>query len=230
MLTSISLSTVQLNREWLLGQIRVRCCHPDNLTVYANGANGLVCAKILSKLETENEILEIMTLQDFSLSLLHSCLLYDNQGNGHLFNASKKVLLSHVKTLTETLPRPFGLFKPSCWPLSNNDSRYSEWLENTFNNGDFVRNLAYLLPSLAVAFESKKALENIEDDEEDLRALTRCSVVLAMEFCKWINCDLKDEKILQGREETTSLCFHVVALALSHKSISAFLCKDFPQR
>ena len=86
-----SLSGVQLNQEWLLGQLRVRCCHPDNLTVSANTTNGRVCAKILSTLESEEEILEIMTLQDFSLSLLSSCLLYaDAQDKKPLFNASKK--------------------------------------------------------------------------------------------------------------------------------------------
>ena len=86
-----SLSGVQLDQDWLLGQLRVRCCHPDNLTASANTTNGRVCAKILSTLESQEEILEIMTLQDFSLSLLSSCLLYsDSQDKKPLFNASKK--------------------------------------------------------------------------------------------------------------------------------------------
>ena len=108
-----SINSVILNRDWLLGQIKVRCCHPGNLTASANANNGKVCAQILSNLETEEEILDIMTLQDFSLSLLSSCLVYDIKDKTQpLFKASKKVLLSQVKTLTETdLPKPFGLFR-----------------------------------------------------------------------------------------------------------------------
>ena len=39
-------------------------------------------------------------------------------------------------------------------PLSN-DSRYSEWLENTFHSADFVRNLSYLMLAFKVALETK---------------------------------------------------------------------------
>ena len=222
-----SVSTVKLDRDWLLGQIRVRCCHPDNLTASSSVSNGKVCAKILSHLESETEILEIMTLQDFSLSLLSCCLLFDNKGP--LFDASKKVLLSHIKTITETaLPKPFGFFRPSFWPLTSNDSRYTEWLENVFHSPDFQRNLAYLMSAVQAAFENK-AFADLQDEAE-LMALTRFSVVLVTEYCKWINCDLRDEKIDQGREETSSLCLKVVALALSHKRIADFLCQDFPPR
>ena len=67
-----------------------------------------------------------------------------------------KVLISHVKTLTETLPRPFGLFRSSGWQTTtSNDSRYTEWLENTFHSADFVRNLSYLMLAFKVALESK---------------------------------------------------------------------------
>ena len=39
-------------------------------------------------------------------------------------------------------------------PLSN-DSRYTEWLENTFHSADFVRNLSYLMLAFKVALETK---------------------------------------------------------------------------
>lgn len=219
-----SISIVKVDREWLLGQIRVRCCHPENLTAKANTSNGLVCAKLLSTLEGgEEEILEVMTLKDFSLSVLSSCLLYDaGQKATGLFSASKKILLSHIKTLTETLPRPFGLFRPNSWPMSSGDSRYTEWLESTFNGGDFVQNLSYLLPAVQAAFETK-ALEEMEDD--DCFALTRL-VVLVLEFCKWVNCDLTDEKVVVGKEETSVQCLKVVALALADHQVSEFLSRD----
>ena len=67
-----------------------------------------------------------------------------------------KVLISHVKTLTESLPRPFGLFGSSGWQnRTSNDHRYTEWLENTFHSADFVRNLSYLMLAFKVALESK---------------------------------------------------------------------------
>ena len=94
-----SLSQVHLNREWLLGQIKVRCCHPDNMTKnLVNLQSGKVCnAQILNSLDNENEILEIMTLKDFSVSLLSSCLAFDTAKNkGPLYTASKKVLISHI--------------------------------------------------------------------------------------------------------------------------------------
>ena len=71
-------------------------------------------------------------------------------------------------------------------------------------------------------------MEDLECDE-DYMALTRFTV-LTMEFCKWINCDLRDEKVVQGREETSNLCLQVLALALNHKRIPDGLCKDQNQR
>ena len=213
-----SLSQVQLNREWLLGQIKVRCCHPDNVTKNANLQSGRVCAEILHSLEDENEILEIMSLKDFSLSLLASCLAFDANAKGPLYSASKKVLIRQVNTLVDALPRPFGLFKPSSWALKSSDSRYSEWLENIFHSADFQRNLAYLLPAVQVAFDTK-AIEEYEDQTN----LTRLCV-LTMEFCKWIHCDLSYEDVLPI-EEFGSLCLQIVASALNHPIISG-LCKD----
>ena len=46
-----------------------------------------------------------------------------------------------------------------------------------------------------------------------------------MEYCKWINCELTDEKILQGHEETTNLCLSVASMMISHHKISEYLSK-----
>ena len=79
---------------------------------------------------------------------------------------------------------------------------------------------------MQVAFESKA----IEDQEEDVNALTRFTV-LTMEFCKWIHCDLhgddRDGQFL-AIEEFGSLCLKVVALALNYPTISGhfIICKD----
>jgi huntingtin len=217
-----SIAALHLDREWLLGQIKVRCCHPDNLSAKSNSKNGLVCAQILSYLEAEDEILEIMTLKDFSVSILASCLSYDSKEKKALFKAAKKVLLSHLKTLTATLPRPFGLFKIDSWAMSNSDSRYSQWLESSFHSLDFVNVLHYLLPAVQVAFESN-GLDDL--DAEDAKALARFTV-LAMELAKWVICDLTEEKIVQGCEETASLCLRVTSLALAHDRVSEYLSKD----
>ena len=45
-------------------------------------------------------------------------------------------------------------------PLSN-DSRYTEWLENTFHSADFVRNLSYLMLAFKVALETKVSTYNL---------------------------------------------------------------------
>ena len=225
-----SVSQVHLNREWLLGQIKVRCCHPDNMnSKNVNFQLGRVCAEILNSLEEENEILEIMSLKDFSNSLLASCLAFDAKAKGPLYSASKKVLIRQVNTLVDSLPRPFGLFKPSCWSLRSSDHRYSEWLENHFHSADFQKNLSHLLPAVQVAFETKA----IQDDQEEdnVNALTRLTVLI-MEFCKWIHCDLHGDEVatddsgqILAIEEFGSLCLKTVALALNHPTISG-LCKD----
>ena len=216
-----SISNVQIDREWLLGQIRVRCCHPDNLTTKANLKNGQVCAQMLSSLNDFDEILKIMTLNDFSLSVLSSCLEYDSIDKKGLFQASKQVLLDHIKTLIKTLPRPFGLFRPSSWTMSNIDAKYSQWLETTFNGLEFSKNLTYLMEAIKTAINNK-AFEETEDD--DVVTLARLNVLI-IEFCKWLNCNLTDEKILQGREETTCLCLNVASMILAHPKISEYLSK-----
>ena len=64
----------------------------------------------------------------------------------------------------------------------------------------FSRNFAnLLLPGAEMDFKAKTVFEDLK--EEETMALTRFSLILSTEFCKWINCDLKDEEVLQGREE-----------------------------
>ena len=46
-----------------------------------------------------------------------------------------------------------------------------------------------------------------------------------MEYCKWVNCELTDEKIIQGHEETTNLCLSVASMMISHHKISEYLSK-----
>ena len=82
------------------------------------------------------------------------------------------------------------------------------------------------MKAVQVAFENEAFDDPTEHDIEDYAALTRFLVV-TLEFCKWLNCDLRDEKVLQGREESSSLCLSVTALALNHKRIADFLCQDY---
>ena len=165
-----SITNVQLDREWLLGQIRVRCCHPDNLSAKANIKNGQVCAQMLSSLDNSEEILEIMNLKDFSLSILSSCLAYEAKEKKYLYQVSRKILLNHIKTLIQTLPNQIGFFRPYSWEMSNSDSRYCQWLESTFNENEFSRNLSYLMKAVHTAMEIK-ALE--ETEEEEIEYLSR---------------------------------------------------------
>ena len=217
-----SISNVQLNQEWLLGQIRVRCCHPDNLTPKANLKTGQVCAQMLSNLNNFDEIMEIMNLKDFSLSILSSCLSYDSKDQKSLFQASKQVLLTHIKSLTKSLPRPFGLYRPNSWPMTTTDYRYCQWLDPVFNNVEFSKNLTYLMEAIKTALD-KKAFDEVE--AEDITALTRFCV-LTIEYCKWINCDLLDEKVLQGKEETSCLCLQTASKILAHPKVSKYLSKN----
>ena len=123
-----------------------------------------------------------------------------------------------VNSLVGSLPRPFGLYKPSCWTLRSTDSRYSEWLENIFHSQDFIKNMSYILPAVQVAFETK-AVDDLED--QNCSSLTRLCV-LTMEFCKWLNCDFTEDTEIP-MEQFSSLCLKIVALALNHHKISAFI-------
>merc|ERR1712020_53709 len=102
-----------------------------NLSAKANIKNGQVCAQMLSSLDNSEEILEIMNLKDFSLSIMSSCLAYEAKEKKYLYQVSRKILLNHIKTLIQTLPNQNGFFRPYSWEMSNSDSRYCQWLEST---------------------------------------------------------------------------------------------------
>ena len=72
----------------------------------------------------------------------------------------------------QTLPSQIGFFRPYSWEMSNNDSRYCQWLESTFNENEFSKNLTYLMKAVHTAMEIK-ALEETED--EDVEFLSRYS-------------------------------------------------------
>ena len=62
--------------------------------------------------------------------------------------------------------------------------------------------------SLSLSDNGDRNLDSNDLEEDDLSALARFAVV-TLEFCKWINCELKEEKIVQGIEDCSNICIKV---------------------
>ena len=126
--SATSMAKMVLDKDWLLGQARVRCCQPSV-------PDGRVCARMLASLCDYDAVLSVLTLKDFNLWVLKDCLACPTDTDGSngarvLATAARHVLFQHIHEVVADLPTNItsgnagqancsGLYRPVCWTSSS---------------------------------------------------------------------------------------------------------------
>ena len=121
--SATSMAKMVLDKDWLLGQARVRCCQPS----MPDG--GRVCARMLASLCDYDAVLSVLTLKDFNLWVLKDCLACPTDTDGSngarvLATAARHVLFQHIHEVVADLPtnvisNSSALYRPVCWTSSS---------------------------------------------------------------------------------------------------------------
>ncbi len=201
--------------------MRSKCCNSQ--------APGEVCAELLSALDYK-EITEIMDKKDFNLEILKHGLCHQRgssnqkeQSSSALFLASRDSLSSHIRALTEALPRPAAVFNPGFWSPSQQEARYAHRLKASFQSGEFRDALVLLMEPYACLLEdaSHCAQDLCEKDES---MLTRPALglfgLLSLEFVKWAGSSTGDASLTE-REALIRAALRSSAAAFRCQAISA---------
>ena len=120
--SATSMAKMVLDKDWLLGQARVRCCQPSM-------PDGRVCARMLASVCDYDAVLSVLTLKDFNLWVLKDCLACPTDTDGSngarvLATAARHVLFQHIHEVVADLPtnvisNSSALYRPVCWTSSS---------------------------------------------------------------------------------------------------------------
>ena len=188
-----SISNTTLDKNWFLGQTRILCCLPSQQQSGCN--NSLVCARMLASLNDSEEVMSIMNLKDFNLSILNECLYLSNISSttndvAILKEMAEQTLIRHLKAVIDSLPKDFGIFRPTYWEPSEHDVKYSEQLEASVFHDDDIK---MAIPSLLAAYKSfvvnsmpQESSSTIWIEDELVMDLLARFSILSLEFAKWL--------------------------------------------
>ena len=224
-----SISTIVLDRDWLLGQTRVRCCQPSHRH-HSNG-NSVVCAKMLAAISDYNEILGIMNLKDFNLSILKECLdlIKTEEGNGPkvLMTAAKHVLLQNLDAIVSSLPSNVSVYRSDSWTLG--DEEYSRVLDSLFQSEVFRKTLENLIEAFDsyVSHDIIKGVKLTKTLGDEPKVLARFTL-LSLEFSKWnlSNQQSNSYEELTSVEGTICTAIHSAGIAIGHSEIAPEITDD----
>ena len=188
-----SISNTTLDKNWFLGQTRILCSLPSQNQFGCN--NSLVCTSMLASINDREEVMSIMNLKDFNLSILKECLYISNITSTsnytiRLKEMAEQTLIRHLKAVIESLPKDFGIFRPTYWEPSEDDIKYSEQLESSVFHDDDIK---MAMPSLLAAYKSfiinsmpQELSTNIWSEDEVVMDLLSRFAVLSLELAKWL--------------------------------------------
>ena len=244
-----SVSGVELDKAWYLGQVKRSCC---------SSSPPQECARLLANISF-SDIMLVMTAKDFNVQVLEECLLQGitlpdcyapsidsldrlpgllsdpDRSPGlreagvslkegpPLYRAASQVLLQHIKNLVELLPRPAQVYRPQqWWNPTHAETKYSHRLDDLFSRPERRGLLTQLLPSFGRLLTTYPRLPGRRPALPPHAVLEMARLgVLSLELLKWLVAGCRER--VEGREHITALCLHVAGLTLANPHISAAL-------
>ena len=192
---------IQLDRNWFLSQVKLRCCYSS-----ANGGNS-ESAHLLSNLDFD-ECFSILTCKEFNLKILKECIklgvritiesCQEKEFNrtteekildfkeSPLYSAAKQCLLHHVQNVNQLIPKPHYIlnFQEATAKESKYASRFCELLEDTI----YREALFSIMPGITIYLRTLTRLAQYNLSaidskfEEDLAKFA----MLCLETNQWI--------------------------------------------
>lgn len=218
-----TVKSIQLDRNWFLSQVKLRCCN-SNINYNLSEA-----AQLLKVLDFE-DCLGILSSKEFNIAILKPCIILGvrmsvekcqklefgvaqnekdfNFETSPLYSAAKQCLLDHIHYVIDLMPKPHYIYNPT---QSNNNSRelkYAIRLNELLNESVYWDVLFMLIPAVKIYMKtlSKLAKYNLakidKKSEEDLAKFA----VLCLELTYWmVHCDEKKVKKLKPRNMELAL-------------------------
>lgn len=237
-----SVKSIQLDRNWFLFQIKLRCCYSSASGGYSEAA------QLLSNLNFE-ECSGIFSCQEFNPKILKECIKWGVRltiekcqeeefstrtreknldfKESALYSAAKESLLLRVQNVNELIPKSHCIFNPQKKEVTAKETKYatrfSELLEDTI----YREVLFTIIPGITTYLETSSKLEKYNlsgvdpNIEEDLAKFA----TLCLETTHWIidNHETGKRKLKPAEVEMTLNCAKEI---LKNLSLSKVLSSD----
>lgn len=235
--TSLSIQRIKdttMNKEWYISIVKRKC--------FSTTAVGRECAQLLLKLDYD-DIIAVFSAKEFNLGFLEDCLLlgiessvrtYTKEKNApsetprplssptsnpenSLHHASMTLLLQHVTSIMEHVPRPHQTFIASeNAMLSPKEVKYHRRLTDLLSDPVFGETLFQIVPVVTLYLKTLPILPwQTEVPAESLGDLGRFCV-LCFEALHWLI-----EKEIHPCPQQMQACLNLVQAMMQNENIAA---------
>ncbi|XP_032690213.1 huntingtin isoform X2 [Odontomachus brunneus] len=219
-----TVKNIQLDRNWFLSQVKLRCCHASA------GNNPIELAQLLKDLDFD-DCLSILSCKEFNLKILKHCIILGarlsvercqklefgkaqsekdfNFDASPLYVAAKQCLLEHIRYICELMPKPHQIYNPEADHSSGKELKYVTKFHELLNDSLYWEILFTIIPTVKIYMKTlpKLAKYNVAKIdvkfEEDIAKFS----MLCLELTHWM--------IYANRRNFKKLRPHDMDLALS---------------
>ncbi|XP_011641684.1 huntingtin isoform X2 [Pogonomyrmex barbatus] len=219
-----TVKSVQLDRNWFLSQVRLRCCHASA------GNNPMELAQLLKDLDFD-DCLSILSCKEFNLKILKHCVILGARltiekcqklefGKAQsekdfyfdaspLYVAAKQCLLEHIHYICELLPKPHQIYNPEADNHSGKELKYATRFSELLSDALYWEILFTIIPTVKVYMKTLPKLAKYNVAKIDMKFeedIARFSM-LCLELAHWM--------IYSDRKSVHKLRPHDMDLVLS---------------
>ncbi|KAG5319910.1 HD protein, partial [Acromyrmex heyeri] len=219
-----TVKSIQLDRNWFLSQVRLRCCHASASN------NPMELAQLLKDLDFD-DCLNILSCKEFNLKILKHCVILGARltvekcqklefGKAQsekdfyfdaspLYVAAKQCLLEHIHYICDLVPKPHQIYNPEADNSSGKELKYATRFSELLSDALYWEILFTIIPTVKVYMKTlpKLAKYNVAKIdmkfEEDIAKFS----MLCLELAHWM--------IYSDRKDVHKLRPHDMDLALS---------------
>lgn len=222
-----TVKSVQLDRNWFLSQVKLRCCQPNV------GNNPVELAQLLKNLDFD-DCTSILSCKEFNLKILKHCVILGarlsvekcqqlefGQAQSEkdfyfdanpLYVAAKQCLLEHIHYICEVMPKPHQIYNPEADNSSGKELKYAARFSELLSDSLYWEMLFTIIPTVRVYMKTLPKLAKYNVAKIDVKFeedIARFSL-LCLELAHWmIHSDRKN--VRKSRPHDTYLALSCAA-------------------
>ncbi|XP_020289764.1 huntingtin isoform X2 [Pseudomyrmex gracilis] len=222
-----TVKSVQLDRNWFLSQVKLRCCQPNV------GNNPVELAQLLKNLDFD-DCMSILSCKEFNLKILKHCVILGarlsvekcqqlefGQAQSEkdfyfdanpLYVAAKQCLLEHIHYICEVMPKPHQIYNPEADNSSGKELKYAARFSELLSDSLYWEMLFTVIPTVRVYMKTLPKLAKYNVAKIDVKFeedIARFSL-LCLELAHWmIHSDKKN--VRKSRPHDTYLALSCAA-------------------
>lgn len=219
-----TVKSIQLDRNWFLTQVKLRCCHASA------GNNPMELAQLFKDLDLD-DCLSIFACKEFNLKILKHCVILGARltiekcqklefGKAQsekdfyfdaspLYIAAKQYLLEHIHYICEFVPKPHQIYNPEADGSSGKEFKYATRFSELLSDAPYWETLFTIIPTVKVYMKTLPKLDKYNVAKIDMRFeedIAKFSM-LCLELAHWlIYADRKGIRKLRPHDMDVALC------------------------